>query len=401
MTTPPRRGDPFEREVRERTRQLRVGEAARARLQAEKAGARPFTDRPWDEVEEESAIPFGPDEVCLAHGIHWVSGDYGSGKSILAYWVARMRARAGQHSAILEAEMGQARVKGLMRELGATEAEMLCIHYLETDSVPDLIINGPALHTMLTDLGAGMLILDSAVAFLSAAGKNENVASEVREWVNAACRPAAGNGRLVFIIDHLNHQGGIRGSTDKPAAGDVILKHKCTKQFSRGVSGAIQLTCDKDRSGTLTGSTIDIAVNAEEDGSFQLEPGKWENITEQARKGFQDATRQRDIKLVLQKAGRPMKPEEIAEVIGSTSGLPSAPKPDTIRSALRRGRPDVFSLVGDGFWSLSGLPTKTRPVGRPAGRRSTGRGSIRSKTRPGPTGPTNSGDRGLPEGDKE
>jgi hypothetical protein len=243
MTTPQRRGDPFEREVRERTRQLRVGEAARARLQAEKAGAKPFTDRPWDEVEEESKISLGPDGIFLAHSIHWVSGNYGEGKSILAYWIAVMRARAGQHIAILEAELGQPRVKGLLTELGATEDEMLRIHYLETDGVPDLIVNGPALHALLTDIGAGMLVLDSAVAFLPAAGKNENIAPDVREWVSAAASPAAKNGRMVFVIDHLNRLGDTRGSLDKPAAGDVIINHKCTKQFWRGHSGAIQLEC--------------------------------------------------------------------------------------------------------------------------------------------------------------
>lgn len=252
------------------------------RAEAEEAAREdPFEVADWDAIEEEERIPFGADGVLFESGCSWISGAPGAGKTTLGYWVLLMRVRAGAVAVVLENEMGERQAKAKLMALGATESELAGIHYVRTadGSVPDLVRLGPALERAVTGLGANVVLYDALASYLQASGLKENDA-EVRRWYDAAVRPHTAAGRAVLILDHVGYgdAGRARGSSDKPAAGDVILVLETTEPFKRGTDGLVRLKCSKDRTGQVHHSAIDIAVRSGADGSIVLKPGEWADV---------------------------------------------------------------------------------------------------------------------------
>jgi len=335
---------------------LKASELARSELKtwmAEREG----DDGAFERVDlltaaEELKVPIGADGVFIDHGLAWLFGAAGAGKSLLAYWTLLQRIRAGQRVAVYEVEMGVARVKGLLRNLGATDAELSLLSYYsapEDGTVADLVANGRALDRKLRKAGIGNLLYDAANPLLAAAGLNEDKAGDIRTFANTACKPITDRGGFVLVIDHSGHSepNRIRGSSDKPAAGDFIVGLLGAQRFRRGVSGSFTLVCKKDRTGEVDGMTMGVKVVAYADGSVELEPEGWLDIG-RAQPIRQGANTQQKIRLSIAETGRPA---TIPEIMAKT-GLSR----DAVRSALNRGATGgnpVFTEVRKGEWDES------------------------------------------------
>jgi hypothetical protein len=359
MNRPPKRGEPKDSAKPRREdidyykRRQAAQEMAAAERLAEAQQHDPFIVVKWSEVEEKPVIPIGPDGVLPETGRAWMTGRYGSGKTTFAYWAALQRIRAGLHVGVMELELGEEDGKKLMRELGATNEELDKLHYFkmaDETAQPNLIVYGIQLARKLDDLGCQMLIYDSAIALLQAAGNQENSSNDIREWANAAMSFPIKSGRLILVLDNTGHDGDrVRGSIDKSGAGDTNLFLKCTQAFRRGKSGEMQLSCpDKDRGGTLTGKTIDISVIANPDGiHLDLKPSEWSDMIPnpdvgeaKARGRKQLAGSQRKIADAIEERG----PQTIP-VLALVTGLGG----EAVRSAVRRGcNKGVFSMDGTG-----------------------------------------------------
>lgn len=343
----PSRG-PIERELG----RLKAHELARAELKAWMA------EREGDEdafekadlltAAEELKVPIGADGVFIDHGLAWLFGAAGAGKSLLAYWALLQRIRAGQKVAVYEVEMGLARVKGLLRNLGATDAELGLVSYYRAPegTVADLVADGRALARKLRAESISNLLYDAANPLLAAAGLNEDKAGDIRTFANTACKPITDRGGFVLVIDHSGHSepNRIRGSSDKPAAGDFIVGLLGAQRFRRGVSGSFTLVCKKDRTGEVDGMTMSVKVIADDDGSVDLEPDGWLDMS-RAQPIQQGANTQQEIRLAIAKIGRPATIPEIMAETGLTR--------NAVRSALNRGAKranPVFTEVDGGVW---------------------------------------------------
>jgi hypothetical protein len=309
-----------------------------------------FLDWSWDEIEAVHEVPLGPDGILPESGAVWLHGPAGQGKTILAYWILLKYARSGFECGMYEVEMGQERSKGLMLNLGAKWSQLKKIHYYRAEDPTDivnLVAHGRALDRRLRAAGIDILLYDASNPLMVAAELSENDASDVRTFINTAVRPVTSRGGLVIILDH-NRKGGsnMRGSSDKPAAGDAIIALSTTKAFARGISGNIRLQCTKDRNGTIKpDATLDIDVTCEEDGSIELEVGKWNHISSDVKQGIdnskQDAKTQAKVWRLLYDKG-PMSVPDIADEMGIST--------EAVRSALRRGGVNRFRLVRRGIW---------------------------------------------------
>jgi hypothetical protein len=272
----------FERSVRDSARGFRVREAALELNNRRKGDEAVFTEVNWDEVKPKEVIPLDEDGVFLTERIHWISGPAGSGKTILAYWKLVQLAKRRTHSGIYECEMGEELAMGLLRKLGATEADLRYIHYFKAEedgAVINLVRHGRAFCQMLIRRGILALLYDALNPLLVSAALNENIASDVRTFVNASCLPMAMASGLVFVLDHTGQviKDRARGSSDKPAAGHVDIVLSKTEPFGIGISGTIELTCRKDRTGSImSGSSLSIRVEARPDGSLRLKPDMWD-----------------------------------------------------------------------------------------------------------------------------
>ena len=317
-----------------------------------------FVHSDWDDIEAVTEVPLGIDGILPESGVVWLHGPAGHGKTILAYWVLLRYSRANYTSGVYECEMGQERSKGLFLNLGAKWRNLRKIHYYRADDptdIIDLVAHGRALDRRLRAVDSDVLLYDAANPLMAAAviaGKrlSENEASDVRTFVNTAMRPVTIRGGLAIILDHDKKDGnGQRGSSDKPASGDVILSVKATTRFARGRNGVIRVTCDKDRNGTIeSDSILDIVVVCEENGSIALKPGKWVGPSQDlVKQALDSAKTQGKILKALSDSG-PMTPTKIAKETELS--------PESVRSALRRGckgkDDDKFIKVGDGEWDV-------------------------------------------------
>lgn len=348
----------FEADALDRARYLRVNERARE-INASLAGDEDvFSEVKWDNVKPKNKIPLDEDGVFLTERIHWISGAAGDGKSILAYWKLVQLAKRRAHSAIYECEMGEDLVMGLLRNLGATDGDLKYIHYFkanEDGTVVNLVRHGRAFCAMLIRRGITALLYDALNPLLVASSLNENLAADVRAFVTATCFPIANSSGLVLVIDHTGKviKGQSRGSSDKPAAGHVDLVLRKTETFGRGISGAMELTCNKDRTGSiLDGSRLTIKVEASPDGSLRLKPDMWDwklSESEPVRLRAGGTTQQK-----LVEFGRDLPegftPRQAAQFLGISE--------KSVGMSLGRGaKPDkngkvVFKLVRRGLWAV-------------------------------------------------
>jgi hypothetical protein len=229
---------------------------------------------------------------------------------------------------------------GLFINLGAKRADFRKISYYQSSDDPSYIVNlalhGRALDEVLYDNGEDMLTLDASNALMTTARLNENDAEDFRRFMLATLQPVANRNGLGILLDHKTKDGASqRGTSDKPAAGDFSISVESKDRFSRGVSGTMLLTCEKDRNGAVeTGSKMLIRVECGRDGSIRLKPGKWigrgeHDVNEQVKQGVSDAKTQALIKKFLKDNG-PTTAAAIAESLNRSTS--------SVRNALIRGK---------------------------------------------------------------
>lgn len=352
-----------DKKIRDRADEFLVSEEARE-LNANRAGNKnEFAWVDWEDVKPLISIPLDEDGVFLTQRIHWISGRAGAGKTMLAYWKLIQLATRRVHSAIYECEMGEVLALGLLRNLGATPRHLKYIHYAKaaTDgTVVNLARHGRAFCNMAMDQGIMNIVYDALNPLLVASALDENKAADVRQFVTAACYPMSVAGGLVIVLDHMGQSvfDRARGSSDKAAASHVDLTLRKVSNFARGLSGAVELTCNKDRTGSIVqDSTLRIDVIARPDGTIQLKPHEWEDFDfgdvepEVIRaRGRRGATQQKII-AYARRIGDCFTITEVADELGITM--------ESARGAINRGlKADSngkisFVDVGNGFYELS------------------------------------------------
>lgn len=308
-------------EVTHEVRRLKVRDAAQrqfAEYRASQAGDDSvFTETDWSEVDPDVSVPTGADGIFPEYGVIWTAGLHGSGKTSLVYWATLQRVRAGAHYGICDNEMGKARIKRLLMNLGATDAEIARYHHAESDGVPDLLVNGRGLARWAEKRGCAGVIFDSTAPLLGAARLSENDATDIRQFVSAAGTPISDFGGAAWFIDHVGLEGGrVRGSTGKGDAADFSVIIDQTAPFARGIAGQMSVKVDKDRDGKLAkGAVMLVDVPARSDGRIVMEPDTWNTgSTADPRLG---GTQGRIIAL-LAEVGRPVGPSEMARKLGLT-----------------------------------------------------------------------------------
>lgn len=205
--------------------------------------------------------------ILLRGRVHHLFSEAGTGKSFVALWLVVEALERGQRVLYADMENGPHIVSERLNALGVgadTVDDLLT--YL---SSPSLSLNGDDRSTwpdLLDKLNPDLVVFDSWVGFLGAAGLEENSNDDVTKWSVAYSHPARAQGITVLILDHVPHDAKrSRGASRKKDEADVQFQLLNTQPFDRETVGEVVLVRKKDREGWLPPS-VTLSIGGTEDG---------------------------------------------------------------------------------------------------------------------------------------
>ncbi len=218
---------------------------------------------------EEGVEP--PDElergILLRGRVHQIFSGAGMGKSWLALWLVLGAIERDERVLYLDMENGPRIVSERLNALGA-----------DADTVDDLLtyLSYPSLtmhsrdrddyEALLDEVQPDLIVFDSWVGFLGAAGLEENSNDDVTKWSVAYAHPARNREMTVVILDHVPHEAKrSRGASRKKDEADVQWRLQNPAPFDRTTVGEVLLVREKDREGWLPPS-VTFSIGGTENG---------------------------------------------------------------------------------------------------------------------------------------
>ncbi len=191
--------------------------------------------------------------ILLKGKVHQVFAAPGCGKSWVALWVTKKLISKGIPVLYLDTENGPRIIAERLKALGAEEKKLEdYLHYYYSPDLPMTEEATEAYVRLLEEVDPALVVFDSWVNFLSGAGLDENVSSDIAKWSLNFSRPARDRGITVLLLDHVPKEGAsARGSGRKKEEMDVQWQLKNPKPFDRDTMGEIKLIREKDREGWL------------------------------------------------------------------------------------------------------------------------------------------------------
>lgn len=197
--------------------------------------------------------------MLYAAGVHSLAGQPGGGKTTLMAWWMLSHIRCGGRVMLLDEESGPELMAEKFLDLGASPDELRPprFSYVPFPSRGWNLFDVAQLHERIGERKPGIVAWDSAAAFLSIAGRDENSALDVTGFWQKVLVPCARvYGSAVLVPDHTgkgDHGGYGRGSGAKKAASDVQYIIETVRPFNRHQDGLLKLTTSpgKDRRGHL------------------------------------------------------------------------------------------------------------------------------------------------------
>lgn len=223
------------------------------------------------------------DRLLYAGGVHSINGQPDGGKSTFLYHCSLSLLRSGRAVVIFDEESGGEQVTEKLLGLGAEPAELARLSYVEFPGRCWDAADVAAVDELLRATRPALVGWDSAAAFLSRAGLDEDRATDVTRFYADVLLPCARvHGAAVLVADHLTKNGTVgrfaRGSGAKLASTDVSYMLDVIKPFSRAQDGLLKLTVSKDRRGYLH-REHELRVRVA-DGGMRLELTRVEGTTD-------------------------------------------------------------------------------------------------------------------------
>ncbi len=222
-------------------------------------------------------------EELYAGRVHCIYSAGGTGKTFKALWLIKKIIDQGKPVLLLDLENGVKIISDRLRDLGA-EAEQVRRHlyYYPFPSMPLADDASAEFEELLEEIKPVLIVVDSWINCLSAAGLDENSATDIAQWAEAYPQRARVRGIAALLLDHVPKEGGsARGSGRKLDYVDVMWELRNPQKFDRETVGRIDMHLRKDREGWLP-KVLTFSVGAGEDGFvFKRSAGTVEPIDEE------------------------------------------------------------------------------------------------------------------------
>jgi hypothetical protein len=183
---------------------------------------------------------------------HVFSGPPESAKTLAAYAVALEEIRRGENVLLIDFEMGPWDARDRLREMGATDAELERLLYVE----PELPASEAIVEDLATAWTFSLAVLDAAAGAYSLQGLDDNLRRDVETFARLYVQAFWQRGIASIVLDHVGKNVGKRGafaigSERKVGGADVHLGFEAALPLTRGGRGLYKITTHKDRLGHL------------------------------------------------------------------------------------------------------------------------------------------------------
>jgi hypothetical protein len=222
-------------------------------------------------------------EELYAGRVHCIYAAGGTGKTFKALWLIKKVIDQGKPVLLLDLENGVRIISDRLRDLGV-EAEQVRqnLYYYPFPSMPLSDEASAEFEELLEEVKPVLIVVDSWINCLSAAGLDENSATDIAQWAEAYPQRARVRGIASLLLDHVPKEGGsARGSGRKLDYVDVMWELRNPQKFDRETVGRIDMHLRKDREGWLP-KVLTFSVGAGENGFvFKRSAGTVEPIDEE------------------------------------------------------------------------------------------------------------------------
>ena len=231
-------------------------------------------------------------EELYAGRVHCIYSAGGTGKTFKALSLIKQVIDQGRPVLLLDLENGVRIISDRLRDLGA-EADQVRRHlyYFPFPSMPLTDDASAEFEELLEEIKPALVVVDSWINCLSAAGLDENSATDIAQWAEAYPQRARVRGIAALLLDHVPKEGGsARGSGRKLDYVDVMWELRNPQKFDRETVGRIDMHLRKDREGWLP-KVLTFSVGAGEHGFiFKQSAGTVEPIDEEGLSASERAT---------------------------------------------------------------------------------------------------------------
>src|SRR5918995_1725689 len=206
-------------------------------------------------------------EELYAGRVHSIFAAGGTGKTFKALWLTKKVIDQDKPVLLLDLENGVRIISDRLRDLGA-DAEQVRRHlyYYPFPSMPLSDGASAEFEELLEEVRPALVVVDSWINCISAAGLDENSATDIALWAEAYPQRARVRGIACLLLDHVPKEGGsARGSGRKLDYVDVMWELRNPQKFDRETVGRIDLHLRKDREGWLP-KVMTFSVGAGTDG---------------------------------------------------------------------------------------------------------------------------------------
>ncbi len=207
-----------------------------------------------------------PEEI-YAGRVHCIYSAGGTGKTFKALDLVRRVIDQDKPVLLLDLENGVRIMSERLRDLGA-DADQVRRHlyYYPFPSMPLSDDASAEFEGLLEEIKPALVVIDSWINCISAAGLDENSSTDIACWTDAYPQRARVRGVAVLLLDHVPKEGNTaRGSGRKLDYVDVMWELRNPQRFDRETVGRIDMHLRKDREGWLPGHLV-FSVGAGEDG---------------------------------------------------------------------------------------------------------------------------------------
>ena len=221
-------------------------------------------------------------EELYAGRVHCIYSAGGTGKTFKALQLVKKVIDQGKPVLLLDLENGVRIISERLRDLGAKADQVRQhLYYYPFPSMPLSDDASSEFEELLEEIKPSLVVIDSWINCISAAGLDENSSTDIARWSDAYPQRARVRGVAVLLLDHVPKEGNTaRGPGRKLDYVDAMWELRNPQKFDRETVGRIDMHLRKDREGWLP-RALTFSVGVGEDGFiFKRSAGTFESADE-------------------------------------------------------------------------------------------------------------------------